>query len=482
MRSRKKHFLPYIAIIFNAVIFFDVRLAWSAKEEITNIKSAPVVEGGAQDMTLDDVAIIINSPVTLYDALSLGVATNPEYGAVAANRRATDEGLLQGKALFRPVINMRADTGYEYSDDPATRSGPKDKANDLSRFETSVTLTQLLFDGWESKNEVLRQHARVDSSAHRVRETVELVGLSIVEAYLEILRQREILLIAQQNVSDHLAIFMLIRDGVKAGRSTLADKEQARSRVAAARTTQISTRQALRNAEANYRRGVGVAPADELVVPVIPTEALSKSVEEEVLQALAHSPTLDIFEADIQSAHAEAQQTRASFFPQVDLQLNARQGHDLNGVDGRDTSASALVVMNWNLYRGGADKARHREFLHRHKEAKESRERASRAVENDVYQTWASMEAASGRSEQFATQVEANEKVVAAYKDQFSLGRRTLLDLLDIQTELFASRSNKVNSEFLEMLAVYRLLVLKGSLLSSMGIEYPSESVLSSKK
>ena len=90
----------------------------------------------------------------------------------------------------------------------------------------------------------------------------------------------------------------------------------------------------------------------------------------------------------------------------------------------------------------------------------------ARAVEKDVRQTWASMVAAGQRAGEFAAQAAANTEVVKAYKDQFKVDRRTLLDVLDSQNELFVSRSNTVNSEFLEMLAVYRLVALKGALAS----------------
>ncbi len=417
--------------------------------------------------------------ITLRDALATGIRTNPEYGTVAANRRATDEELRQGEALYYPSIDLNGDTGYEHSDDPGTRGGADgDDEENLWRYEIGVTLTQMLFDGWEAKYEVERQEARVNSAAHRVRETAELVGLSIVESYLEVMRQRQLLTISRQNVQQHLDIMQQIEDGVGAGRSTDADMQQVRARLAQARATESSTRQALRAAEAQYRQEVGDAPGD-LKLPTTPYEGLGSSVEAEVDKALSFSPTLDIFESDIEVAYAESLGTKSTFYPQLDLQLNGRQGHDLGGVEGRDTSASALVVMNWNLYRGGADTARSKEFIHRHQQAKESRAKAMREVENDVRQTWASMVSAGERAKEFGAQAEANGQVVSAYKDQFSLDRRTLLDVLDAQNELFVSRSNAINAEFLEMFAVYRLLALKGSLLPSMGVDYPVETVVS---
>ncbi len=421
-----------------------------------------------------------NKVKTLSDALAVGISTNPEYGIVAANRRATDEELKQGRALFLPSVDVNGDVGFEHTDDVGTRGGTDgDDEEDLFRREVGVTLTQLLFDGYDSHYEVQRQKARVTSASYRVRETAELVGLSIVEAYLEVLRQRQLLFIANENLQEHIRIHNQIKDGVAAGRLTKADEDQVIARLSASRSTISRTTEDLIVAQSQYRREVGDIAGD-LKLPIIPYDALEENVDLEVSKALGYSPTLDIFASDIEVAYAEAQGAKSTQYPQLDLQLNARNGDDLGGVEGRDTSASALVTLNWNLYRGGADIARAREFVHRHQEAKETRSEAERAVEDDVRQTWASMVASSEQSRYFAQQAGANSSVVKAYQDQFNLDRRTLLDVLDAQNELFVSRSSTVNSEFLEMLAVYRLLSLKGQLLPTLQVEYPRESELAS--
>lgn len=413
---------------------------------------------------------------TLIEAIEIGLSTHPEYETVTAARWAVDEELQQGRAGYLPSLDVTANGGYEFSDDPATRSGIDDDYNEnLWRYDSSITLSQLLFDGWGTHYEVQRQKARVMSSAHRVRETSEFVGLSIVEAYLEVMRQRQLLVIARQNVAEHMSIMQQIEDGVSAGRSTRADQEQAKARLASASATEASTLQALRNAEAQYRREVGVAPGT-MTLPEIPYDALAEDVEKEVSAALAYSPTIDIYESEIERAYAEAEQTKSSFYPQFDLELNGRRGHDMGGVKGADSGASALMVMNWNLYRGGGDTARVKEFVHRHQQAKAERREAARQVEEQVRQTWASMASSARRAQEFAKQVDANIDVVQAYKDQFNLDRRTLLDVLDAQNELFVSKSNTVNAEFLEVFAVYRLLALKGALLPTLGLNYEPET------
>jgi len=411
--------------------------------------------------------------VTLFDAIAKGVATNPEYGIVANDRRAVDHELKQAKALYAPSIDFLGETGWEHTDSPSIND------EDLWHNRGSLTLTQLLFDGYGAKSEIKRQKNRVRSTANRVDETAEFVGLDITEAFLEVLRQRDLLSISRANVQDHLKILGTIKDGAASGTVTEGDVAQAEARLASARATESSIRQDLREAEALFIQEVGDMP-DNLIFPEVPRDSLSSDIETTVREAVTNSPTLAVFEADIDVAKAEYEGSGSTLYPQVDFELNATHANDINGIEGDDTRASALAIVRWNLYRGGADKARQQEFIYRHAISKERRAEAARQVEKDVRDTWAGMVAASERAARFLEQANANEKVVNVYLDQFSLDRRTLLDVLDSQNELFVSRSSHVNALYTEIFGIYRLLALKGALLEAIGVETPREAMLSS--
>ena len=126
-------------------------------------------------------------PIPL-DAVSKGVLRNPEYGVVANNKLATKEELSQAKALWAPSVDLLGETGWERTNSPII----DDKS--LWRNRASLTITQLLFDGWGVNSEIKRQKYRTESASNRVGEVAEFVGLDIVQAYLEVLRQRDLLL------------------------------------------------------------------------------------------------------------------------------------------------------------------------------------------------------------------------------------------------------------------------------------------------
>jgi len=412
-----------------------------------------------------------DTDLTLQEAISKGILTNPEYGVVANDRRAVDEELNQAKALYLPSIDLEADTGFEHTDTPTIED------EDLLRARASLTLTQMLFDGYSTKYEVERQRARVLSTSSRVNEVAEFVALDITESFLDVLRQRDLLAISRANVQDHLRIMQTIEDGASSGTVTDGDVAQAEARLSQARATESSVRQGLREAESRFRREVGDMP-EKLIFPEVPRDSMNADVEDAVVKALAYSPTLDIFEADVEVAEAEYHATGSTLYPQVDLQVNGTLGEDVSGIEGTEERASALAVMTWNLYRGGADRARQREFIYRHALAKESRAEAARQVEQDIRDTWAGVIASNERAQQFLEQAQANEKVVQVYLDQFTLDRRTLLDVLDSQNELFVSRSANVNELYTEIFGMYRLLALQGTLLDTLGLDAPREADL----
>ncbi len=407
--------------------------------------------------------------LTLQEAVEKGVLTNPEYAVVANDRRAVDEELNQARALYLPPIDARAEGGWEHTDTPTIED------ESLIRKRVSLTLTQMLFDGWGTKKEVERQEARVHSTSSRVAEAAEFAGLDTVEGFFEVLRQRDLLAIAQANVDDHLRILNKIQEGASAGTVTDGDLAQANARLAQAKATVSSINEDLRRAESLFVQKTGDFPGS-LVFPDVPRSSLPASVEDAVRTAITASPTLAVFEADVDVAKAEAEGTGSTLYPEIDLEVNGTVGHDVDGIEGNENRASALAVMKWNLYRGGGDQARQREFIYRHALAKERRAAAARKVEKDVRDTWSGMVSANERAQEYMNQAQANEKVASVYLDQFSLDRRTLLDVLDSQNELFVSRSNHVNALYTEIFGVYRALALEGQLFKTLGLEHPREA------
>jgi adhesin transport system outer membrane protein len=416
--------------------------------------------------------------VTLEESVEATLATNPEVGVVQADREAIDQELRQARAEYLPSIDLRGAAGPEYTDSPTTRNDITDADGDttLLRLESQITLSQMLFDGFATQSEVERQRSRIDSAAYRVQETAEFIALDAIEAHLEVLRNQVLVELAEENLAEHLRILALVRDLEGEGASSIADVRQSEARVAAAQNALATARGNLLDAEALYISVVGFAP-ETLEDPVVPYPAVPESQEAAAAQAVVDSPTVLIADADIDVARAELRGSRAGYYPRLDLEAGAAANDNLDGVRGRDIEAQALLVLRYNLFRGGADIAREREAFARIREAREALRQAQRSAAQEARIAYNALVTANARVEALRAAVEAQRATRDVYAQQFDLGQRSLLDLLDAQNELFIARSNLVTAEFTEFFGVYRVLAVIGDLLMTLDVDRPKESI-----
>ncbi len=410
--------------------------------------------------------------MSLKEAVELAISTNPEVGAVSNDRLAVDEELRQGRALYYPQIDLRIESGGQFSENPTTDAQGRDNGRILVRQDNTLTLTQLIFDGHFADSEVERQKARVDSAAQRVAETAEFTGLDAVEAYLDVLRHRERLRIAQDNVATHEDTLKQVQLRLDAGGGNIADVRQAEARLGAARSGMVRVQGDLADAEAFFQRVIGDMPG-ELEAVTAPEDLRPQSVDDAIGVALESSPTVALARADLRTAEQDIRQQESSLYPDVRLQLS---GQNLNNPDGRtnsDFDARAQVVVRWNLYRGGADEARIREFKHRLAEATDQLRINERKVAEDIRVSWNAVQTTADDVKILQGQVVSNEQTRAVYADQFRIGQRGLLDLLDADNELYLARDDLVTAGYAYTFAIYRLTAGQGRLAAAVGAARP---------
>ena len=427
------------------------------------------------------VGAIDVAAVTLEDSVAATLNTNPDVGLVQADREAIDQELRQARAEYLPSIDLRGAVGPEYTNSPATRNRSTrppggDSATTLTRWESQITLSQMLFDGFATSSEVERQVSRVDSAAYRVQEAAEFIALDAIEAHLEVLRNQILVELARENVDEHQRILELVRDLEGQGASSIADVVQTEARIAAAQTSLATATGNLLDAQALYISVVGVAP-DNLEDPLVPYPAVPESQEAAAAKAAIDSPTVLIANADIDVAKAELRGSRAGYYPRFDLELGAAANDNLDGVRGGDVEAQALLVLRYNLFRGGADIAREREAFARVREARESLRQVQRSAEEEARVAYNALITAQARVESLRAAVEAQRATRDVYAQQFDLGQRSLLDLLDAENELFIARSNLATAEFTGIFGVYRVLAVIGDLLMTLDVDRPKESI-----
>jgi outer membrane protein, adhesin transport system len=248
------------------------------------------------------------------------------------------------------------------------------------------------------------------------------------------------------------------------------------SRIAQARASIASARGSLADAIATYEQIVGERPT-ALALDAPPVAGLAAGAEESALLASVTSPTVLIAASDVDVAEAELRGTRANYLPRLDAELSASAADDVNGVEGESVGASALLVMRYNLFRGGADIAREREAFQRVNQSRAELQRARRRAEEEARLSFNALETARARTVALRAEAEAQRRTRDAYAGQFELGLRDLLDVLDAENQLFTARVALTTAEFTDRFAVYRNLAVVGTLLDTLEVTRPREVI-----
>jgi outer membrane protein, adhesin transport system len=404
------------------------------------------------------------------------VGANPEIGALKANRRAIDQELEAAKGLNRPTVDLSATAGGRIGDIPDTRQGRETRRTGRDRATGGLTVTQNIFDGFEGQSERRRQGERVNSARSRVADTSNSIALRTVQAYLEVQRSGAVVSVARQNVAGHENILAKVRTRSDGGGGTPVDVNVASARLEASKAFLAEGEARHRDATTLYRTVVGRAPGK--LQPVnAPVKSLPRSVEAAVAEAVQIAPSVVAALADTRAAEAAIDTAKSRFYPRLDAQVGVDASYGLYNRDRSRVDGSAMLVLRHNLYRGGIDTARVAEARERSFEAKDAAENARRVVEREVRFAWSAIQSAQARRSAIGRQLEQNRQAFGGYVQQYELGQRTLIDILDIQNEMFISQTNMVTEEFTGRYSVFRVLAGIGRLLPALGIDAPLEAI-----
>ncbi|WES68028.1 TolC family outer membrane protein [Superficieibacter sp. HKU1] len=407
---------------------------------------------------------------TLEKAIKDTLAWHPEVSSSSNSRYSADQDLRSAKGGYLPSLDVQAGTGWEQTDNATTRASG-DHQRDLNRSESSITLTQNLFNGFATTSEVARQKATVNSRAWTVLNTSETTALTAVQTYIGVLMRQKMVALAEENLKNHERVFDQIRLRTEQGVGRQADYEQAEARLAQARNNLLTEQTNLEDAKANYQSVTGNEP-DNLTMPMkFPVPA---SLEEAKRDMLENSPLLKQAAADVEATHQQYEAQKSRFYPDVNMEVGRTMNDNIDGTRGHDQEWQAMVRMRYNLYNGGSDKATLTSYAYKMKEAEDVRNNALRQLNEELRLSWNALQNAEKQVPIAKEYADRSMTVRTAYQEQFSLGDRTLLDMLDSENEVFTAQRRYVELQFTEMFNTYRISARTGLLLKTLNIQPPS--------
>ncbi|MDG4867055.1 TolC family outer membrane protein [Guyparkeria sp. 1SP6A2] len=407
----------------------------------------------AQPEQPDDLAAVVQQ----------AIESNPEVQSSWHAFVSSGHDIDVARGGYLPTVDAVASVGQE-----SRNYGVNE---DYSIAAAEISLTQMLYDGFFTRSEVERLDNAQLVRYYELLGSAEDIALETLTAYQDVQRQRELVELADEIYREHLDVKDQVEESSRAGVARGADLEQINARVALSEYNLVNEISNLHDVSARYLRIVGQSPAERLAPVALDDSALPADVAEALQLAYEGNPSFRAALRDIESSRAAVESQRAAYHPR--LNLNASYGvdnRDYLGVRENQRDARIGLELRFNLYNGGSDRAAVKSAAEQLNVAKSLRDKACVDMRQTLQIAYNDVRKLSDQVETLNNYRLAADRVRVAYRNQFRIGQRTLLDVLDSENEYFQASRSYVNAQADRRVAIARVLASSGQLLESLNV------------
>ncbi|NUR45923.1 MAG: TolC family outer membrane protein [Sphingomonas sp.] len=399
---------------------------------------------------------------TLREALVSTYQTNPTLTGQRETLKATDATVAIARAAGRPQVS--ASVGINRN---LTRSGviAQTQGSDHNiSLSGGVDLSLPLFRGGAVRNSVRAAQTRVEAGRATLRAVEGDVFTLAVAAYMDVILDRAIVELNQNNVKVLETNLEATSDRFKIGDLTRTDVAQSEARLQLGRSQLATAQGRLAASEATYRQVVGHQPGQ--LAPPPPLPPLPKSEDEAVRIALANNPDLIATSRQAMAAGYDVNVARAGRLPTLSGvasgdYLNQVTG-STNGLSRSGTATSVGLSATVPLFQGGLPAARIRQAQAQQGQALEQVVGTERAVVQAARSAFASYDAAQKAIQANTVAVQANELALEGNRAEQGVGTRTIIEVLNAEQELLQSQVALVTARRDAYVAGFQLLNAMG--------------------
>jgi len=395
---------------------------------------------------------------TLIEALADAYNNNPQILAERANLRATDEAVPQALSGWRPTVTFTGSIGAQHVEDRPPSvfvGGPIPRVADLN-------IAQPVYTGGRTVALTAQAEKTVEAERARNIATEGTVFLSVIQAYLDVVRDQATLELSVNNEQVLRKQLEATADQFRVGAVTRTDVAQAEARLAGATASRLQAEGNLKVSRANYERAVGHPP--EILAAADLRPVLPATRDDAINIAARNNPNViaAIFTED--AARDAIDATRAQLLPSLNLVGDVNRTVS-TVVDNQTQSAASLIArVTVPLYEGGNIYSQTRQATEVLGQRRGQTDDARRAAVQGATQAWE--QTFSGRAQIISLQstVRAAEIALEGTQEEQKVGARTILDVLNAEQELFTNRVQLVTVQHDLALAEFNLALQIGQL------------------
>ena len=407
----------------------------------------------------------------LTGVISDSVSSHPEvkekihvYRQVLGDRDIAESG-------WRPSIDLGATSGVYNTD-----NNFDNQSDNYDSSTVEVSVTQNLFNGYDTTYQVEQAAARIDAALYDVYDTADNVALRTTQAYFEVIKQRRLYLLATENVEAHENILAKIRERNMSGVGRRSELQQTEGRLARAEASLIAQQNNLEDASTLLHQILGrYVDAQVLKEPVLPVRP-AQNLDELIEQALNDHPAMRVASSNIKAAQSEHLRSLRSRYPNVDLRLATEYGDNVGGRSDSTEETSLMLNLSYNIYNGGRDEAEQQQAVSAVYEQKEFAAGVRRQVINTLRLSWTADDLLVRQLKFLEAHVVKSGQTVESYQEEFFIGQRDLVDLLDAENEFNTAKRQYAEASYDALAARYRVYEGIGRLFESAGVEFKLEA------
>jgi len=293
----------------------------------------------------------------------------------------------------------------------------------------------------------------------------------MINAYLDILRQFELTVNARENLNENRAIYEKVQTLYDGGLTTLSEVEKIKTTVSLAESNLLEEKNQLREARYKFRRILGRnVEVDEMSIPEF-NLPMPSSLEEASSYALEYNPSLLVSRYNIKGAQSLYKQTEKNYYPTLDLELSENYNDyslDKNSRLEDEEYFRGMLVLRYNLYRGGSDRATVQSNISKINQEVARQQDLRRQVIEGLSLSWSAYDLSKKQIPVLDDYYTHATRTLKLYIDEYSLGKRSLLDLLAAQNDVARSNAQSINANYKLVYAQYRILDAMGLTIAAM--------------
>ena len=392
---------------------------------------------------------------SLEEALSLAYKKNPSIQAKRANLRSIDELVSLSSSEFYPKIRFigsYGETVTNYNDTNEIKLKPS---------VAKVEAEQIIFSGGRLLNNRSQSLNLVAASRADLNILEQEVLFSAAEAFFNVLTSQKIIELREVNLDVLNERLEVAKIQFEVGELTLTDVAQSEARLSLSQANLAEARSILEKNKAIYKSIIGVSPqnlSNDFFSLSLPT-----TIEEALSVANTKSPYIKFAEKSELSSRFGIKSAKSKLLPSLRLIGEFSNSEEmLFNMDGDGYQLMGVVSMP--IFSGGLNWSNIRKAQEINIRDKFKLVEARRFVEQEVKSAFSQYHSSLIKVNSSKKQFEANKIALEGVKEEFELGTRTNLDVLDAEQEFLDSQVSMISSENNSKLSMFYLLLSVGSL------------------